>query len=104
MQALMKLGVVINLSAPAVKLSGRKLEVRETEAGHLVWILQILKADEKQEMVYQAKENPDPELNRTTIRKLHQRFGHTSKEKLIQLLESASKKGTTKETKKLVKK
>ena len=36
MQALTKLGVMINLSLPAVSINGRKLEVRETEAGHLV--------------------------------------------------------------------
>ncbi len=35
-QTLKKLGRMISLSLPAVKLNGRELEVRETEAGHLV--------------------------------------------------------------------
>ncbi len=104
MQALMKLGVTINLSIPVVKMNGRKLEVRETEAGHLVWRLEMLKTDDRQEMVYQTKDQKAAEWDITKIRKLHQRFGHTSKKKLTQLLESASKNGITKETKRLIEK
>ena len=47
MQALLKLGMVINLSPPAVKLNEKKLEGRETEADHLVWRLELVKADNR---------------------------------------------------------
>ena len=49
MQALMKMGMVINLSIKAVKLRGKKLEVRETETG--TWRLKFLEPDNKKEMV-----------------------------------------------------
>ena len=57
LQALMKMGVIINLSIPVVKLRGKKLEVRETETGHMVWRLRIVEADNKKEMVYQAEDS-----------------------------------------------
>ena len=39
-QALMKLGVTISGSLPAIKLHGKKLNVRETNAGHSIWQLE----------------------------------------------------------------
>ncbi len=80
MRALRKLGIIINLSAPAVKLNIKKIEATETEAGHLVWRLETLKADNKSEMVFQAEtKHEEREWSMNDIRRLHQRFCHTSK-------------------------
>ena len=103
MQALMKLGIIINLALPAVKLGGKKLEVRETDTGHLIWRLKILLADEKKEMVLQFKDNEKEKWTLNKILRIHQRFGHASKEKLIQLIDSSERHGISNTVRKLIK-
>ena len=93
MQALMKLGVVINLSLPAIKLKGKKLNARETNAGHLIWRLEICSPAYNSQAVYKIQpEQNEEEWSTMKINNLHKRLGHASTEKLIQLLDNSRKK------------
>ena len=90
------------MAIPAVKLIGNKLEVRETETGHLIWRLKVLEPGGRKEMVFQIEETEAEKWNENKIRKLHQRLGHASKEKLIQLIDSSEKNGICKLMKRFI--
>ncbi len=85
-----------------MKLRGKKMEVRETYTGHLIWRLQILEADGKKEMVLQIKDNDKEKWTNNKILKIHQRFGHASKEKLTQLIKSSEETSISSAVKKLI--
>ena len=77
----MKLGVVINLSLPAIKLDRKKLNVREPNAGQVVWRLEKCSPTQSNEAVYKVKApDEDVEWSMKNIKNLHKRLGHASKE------------------------
>ena len=94
MEAMKKMGVVINLALPAIKWNGRKLNVLENKNGHLIEKVNINQEPTKMDAVLVTTKWDQSEL-----KKLHKRFGHASNEKLRKLLEN-SKTGMTKRDKK----
>ncbi len=67
MQALVKLGIVINLSLPATKINEKKLNLGETKAGHLIRRLEISTTLQNNESIYKIGPKEGAEEGSTKI-------------------------------------
>ena len=102
MSAMKDLGIVLDLQKDQITIDGKQIPVKRTSAGH--YTIDLLGSKDKIpiEQLFITKENKDNQQvnlvdlstadEKTQIKlldKMHRQFGHTHKEKYIQLLKSA---------------
>ena len=102
MSAMKDLGMVLDLQKDQITIDGKQIPVKRTSAGH--YTIDLLGSKDKipNEQLFITKENKDNQPvnlvdlstadEKTQIKlldKMHRQFGHTHKEKYIQLLKSA---------------